>query len=118
MGDHRVGRRIPVRTVKTFGWGAVLVLAAGLIVAELAMDLTATDRQRLYLVFGAMATVTLRRALRFFVLDTPGNSLFDETDVFLESDQPLDDYRKSLTPFLPATVFLAPFRVRAFVLVR
>ncbi len=27
-------------------------------------------------------------------------------------------YRKSLTPFLPATVFRGPFRVRAFVLVR
>ena len=31
---------------------------------------------------------------------------------------PKDCYRRSLTPFLPATVFLGPFLVRAFVLVR
>lgn len=49
--------------MKTFAWGAALVLAAGLIVAELAMDLTPTDRQRLYIVFGAMAIVTFLTAI-------------------------------------------------------
>lgn len=43
--------------MKTFAWGAASVLAAGLIVAELAMDLSASDRQKLYVMFGAMAIV-------------------------------------------------------------
>src|SRR5688572_20444913 len=63
MGHNRLGRRIPVRTVKTFAWGAALVLAAALIVAELAMDLTSTDRPRLYAMFGAMAIVTFLTGL-------------------------------------------------------
>jgi signal transduction histidine kinase len=63
MGYHRVGRRIPIRTVKTFAWGVGVVLIAGLIVAELAMDLTSTDRGRLYAVFGVMAIVTFLSAV-------------------------------------------------------
>jgi signal transduction histidine kinase len=49
--------------VKTFAWGAASVLAAGLIVAELAMDLTPTDRPRLYVVFAAMAIVAFLTAI-------------------------------------------------------
>ncbi|MGH8924681.1 MAG: sensor histidine kinase [Acidimicrobiia bacterium] len=49
--------------MKTFAWGAALVLAAGLVVAEVAMDLTATDRRRLYVVFGAMAIFTFLTAI-------------------------------------------------------
>jgi two-component system sensor histidine kinase BaeS len=49
--------------MKTFAWGSALVLAAGLIVAEAAMDLTPVDRGKLYAVFGAMALVTLLTAL-------------------------------------------------------
>ena len=39
-------------------WGLLAVAAAGLVVAELAMDLTGADRTRLYGVFTAMAMVT------------------------------------------------------------
>ena len=49
--------------MKTFGWGIAVVLAAGLIVAELAMDLTSTDRGRLYAVFGVMAIFTFFSAV-------------------------------------------------------
>ena len=63
MGDHRLGCRISVRTVKAFAWGVAFALAAGLIVAELAMDLTPADRPRLYVVFGAMAMVTFLMAI-------------------------------------------------------
>ena len=44
-------------------WALVLVLAAGLLVAELAMDVTAPDRRRLYLVFGAMSVATFVAAI-------------------------------------------------------
>ena len=44
-------------------WGVVAVATAGLVVAELAMDLTAGDRVRLYGVFAAMALATLVVAL-------------------------------------------------------
>jgi two-component system sensor histidine kinase BaeS len=40
-----------------------LVLAAGLLVAELAMDVTAPDRRRLYLVFGVLAVATFVAAI-------------------------------------------------------
>lgn len=49
--------------MKAFAWGVALALVAGLIVAELAMDLTPTDRPRLYVVFGAMAMVTFLTAI-------------------------------------------------------
>ena len=40
-------------------WALVVVLGAGLLVAELAMDLTPPDRRQLYLVFALMAMATL-----------------------------------------------------------
>jgi len=63
MDNYRLGCRIPVRAVKTLAWGAASVLASGLIVAELAMDLTPTDRPRLYVVFGAMAILAFLTAI-------------------------------------------------------
>jgi hypothetical protein len=36
----------------------------------------------------------------------------------ISTSSSVEDYRKSLTPFLPATVFRGPFRVRALVRVR
>lgn len=49
--------------MKTTVWALVLVLAAGLLVAELAMEVTAPDRRRLYLVFGAMSVATFLAAI-------------------------------------------------------
>ncbi|HEX9762299.1 MAG TPA: hypothetical protein VGA97_04275, partial [Acidimicrobiia bacterium] len=43
-------------------WALVVVLGAGLLVAELAMDLTAPDRRRIYLVFALMAVATFAAA--------------------------------------------------------
>jgi two-component system sensor histidine kinase BaeS len=44
-------------------WAVVVVLGAGLLVAELAMDLTDPDRRQLYLVFALMALSTFVAAL-------------------------------------------------------
>ena len=49
--------------MKTLAWGALLVLAGGLIVAELAMELTPTDRRRLYVLFATMAGVAFLTAI-------------------------------------------------------
>lgn len=49
--------------MKTTVWALVLVLAAGLLVAELAMEVTAPDRRRLYLVFGVISVATLIAAI-------------------------------------------------------
>jgi hypothetical protein len=72
----------------------------------------------------AITTVTLRRTVFFFTLvgltclatvsRTPNLDYLNGV-LFCRK---ADDYRRSLTPFLPATVFLGPLRVRAFVLVR
>lgn len=43
-------------------WALGVVLGAGLLVAELAMDLTAPDRRQLYLVFALMAVATFAAA--------------------------------------------------------
>lgn len=43
-------------------WVLVVVLGAGLLVAEFAMDLTAPDRRQLYLVFALMAAATFAAA--------------------------------------------------------
>jgi two-component system sensor histidine kinase BaeS len=58
-------------------WAVVVVLGAGLLVAELAMDLTDPDRRQLYLVFGLMALstfvaalISVRTAARFSSLRT------------------------------------------------
>ncbi|MGQ0847639.1 MAG: sensor histidine kinase [Actinomycetota bacterium] len=57
--------------MKTLAWAVIVVLAAGLSVAELAMNLTAPDRGRLYLVFGLMAAATFATAL--FALRVTGS---------------------------------------------
>jgi two-component system sensor histidine kinase BaeS len=44
-------------------WAVVVVLGAGLLVAEVAMDLTVPDRRQLYLVFALMAVSTFVAAL-------------------------------------------------------
>ena len=53
--------------------------------------------------------------------------MYDLIAMNVSSDEALDEplvlaesqnYRKSFTPFLPATVFRGPFRVREFVRVR
>lgn len=74
--------------------------------------------------------VTFRRVRFFFALATfPANSslkeLFEHSQIDvllvrrLSSPQgTTEDYRRSLTPFLPATVFFGPLRVRALVRVR
>jgi two-component system, OmpR family, sensor histidine kinase BaeS len=49
--------------VKVTIWALILVLAAGLLVAELAMEVTAPDRRRLYLVFGVMSVATFLAAI-------------------------------------------------------
>lgn len=43
-------------------WALMIVLAAGLLVAELAMDVSTRERMELYLVFGVMALLTLAAA--------------------------------------------------------
>lgn len=75
----------------------------------------------------AIPTVTLRRLLRRFgfalatVRDTPKKVLYD-TNRAIGLSRPICSrhyrYRRSLTPFLPATVFFGPLRVRALVRVR
>lgn len=49
--------------MRTTVWALALVLAAGLLVAELAMEVTAPDRRRLYLVFGVIAAATFLAAI-------------------------------------------------------
>jgi signal transduction histidine kinase len=44
-------------------WALVLVVAVVLLVAELAMDVTAEDRRELYIIFGTMAVATFVAAL-------------------------------------------------------
>ncbi|MGA7269999.1 MAG: HAMP domain-containing sensor histidine kinase [Acidimicrobiia bacterium] len=44
--------------MRTLIWSVLAVVAAGVVIAELAMDLTWSDRVVLYAVFGAMAVVT------------------------------------------------------------
>jgi two-component system, OmpR family, sensor histidine kinase BaeS len=58
--------------MKTIAWALGVVLVAGLLVAELAMDVTASERRQLYTVFGIIALSTfvaavasLRVAARF-----------------------------------------------------
>jgi signal transduction histidine kinase len=45
--------------MRTLVWAVAAVLIAGLIVAEFSMDLTAGQRRQLFLIFSAMAVVTL-----------------------------------------------------------
>lgn len=63
--------------MKTIAWALAVVLIAGLLVAELAMDVTPADRRLLYTVFGtialstfAAAAVALKLAVRFNSLRT------------------------------------------------
>jgi two-component system sensor histidine kinase BaeS len=63
--------------MKTIAWALGVVLVAGLLVAELAMDVTPADRRLLYTVFGgiavftfAAAAVSLKLAARFHSLRT------------------------------------------------
>jgi two-component system sensor histidine kinase BaeS len=49
--------------VKTTLWALGIVLAAGLLMAELVMDVTPPERRQLYLVFGLMALSTLIAAV-------------------------------------------------------
>lgn len=72
-----------------------------------------------------MPRVTLRRTFFLDLTLATVNSqsrLFEETDGrgtrILMRRGPTDQCFRSLTPFFPATVFLRPLRVRAFVLVR
>lgn len=44
--------------MRTLAWGLVVVLIAGLLLAELAMDLTPADRPQLYLLFGSTALLS------------------------------------------------------------
>ena len=48
--------------MKTIAWALAVVLVAGLLVAELAMDVTPADRRLLYTVFGAIALSTFAAA--------------------------------------------------------
>ena len=52
--------------MKTLAWALVVVVLAGVAVAEYAMDLTPADRVTLYVVFGAMAAVTAVVAMAAF----------------------------------------------------
>ena len=72
-----MGGRLPVRIVRRTVWALLLVLAAGLLVAELVMEVTVSERRQLYLVFGVMAlstfvvaAVALRVAARLRSLQT------------------------------------------------
>lgn len=63
--------------MKTIAWALGVVLVAGLLVAELAMDVTPAERRLLYTVFGAVAVstfvaaaVALKLAVRFNSLRT------------------------------------------------
>ena len=47
----------------------------------------------------------------------PTNSETKAYALQFQVEDTIEDYRKSLTPFLPATVLRGPLRVRAFVLV-
>lgn len=49
--------------MKTTVWALLVVLAAGLLVAELAMDVTAPERRQLYVVFAVMAISTFAAAV-------------------------------------------------------
>lgn len=44
--------------MRTLVWSVLAVVGAGIVIAEVAMDLTSSDRMVLYAVFGAMALVT------------------------------------------------------------
>ena len=48
--------------MKTIAWALGVVLVAGLLVAELAMDVNASERRLLYVVFGALALSTFAAA--------------------------------------------------------
>ncbi|MGH8926744.1 MAG: sensor histidine kinase [Acidimicrobiia bacterium] len=63
MGQDGVGGWIPIRAMKTMAWALGAVLIAGLLVAEIAMDVTPTERRQVYAVFGAMAMITFLTAL-------------------------------------------------------
>lgn len=58
-----MGSRVQARTVRRTVWALVLVLAGGLLVAELTMDVSGPDRRQIYLIFGIMALATLVAAL-------------------------------------------------------
>ena len=76
----------------------------------------------------AMPTVTLRRIFLFFVFATATQLLYKFAQFRSRQPKPAlsrrrtppcnVNYRRSFTPFLPATVFFGPFRVRALVRVR
>jgi len=48
--------------VKTLAWGLVIALVSGLLIAELAMNLTPNDRPELYVVFGAATLLSFAGA--------------------------------------------------------
>ncbi|MFN2487934.1 MAG: sensor histidine kinase [Acidimicrobiia bacterium] len=48
--------------MKTVAWGLVIALVSGLLIAELAMNLTPNDRPELYVVFGAAALLSFAGA--------------------------------------------------------
>ena len=64
----------------------------------------------------AIPDATLRLILRFFVAVV--FAILQCHIIMITPEYRLNCYRKSLTPFFPATVFLGPFRVRALVRVR
>ena len=61
--------------MKTIAWALGVVLVAGLLVAELAMDVTPADRWLLYTVFGAVAVSTFAAAAVALKLAARFNSL-------------------------------------------
>jgi signal transduction histidine kinase len=61
--------------MKTTLWALAIVLAAGLLMAELVMDVTPPERRQLYLVFGAMALSTFVAAVIAVRLATRLSSL-------------------------------------------
>ncbi|HSK07900.1 MAG TPA: HAMP domain-containing sensor histidine kinase [Acidimicrobiia bacterium] len=61
--------------MKTTLWALAVVLAAGLLMAELVMDVTPPERRRLYLVFGLMAVSTFVAAVVAVRLATRLSSL-------------------------------------------
>jgi signal transduction histidine kinase len=61
--------------MRTIAWALGVVLVAGLLVAELAMDVTPADRRLLYTVFGAVAVSTFAAAAVALKLATRFSSL-------------------------------------------